>query len=613
MKVGYAGVVLLLIGVVVISGCVNQGMGSQAILDVAKSSPQIQEFLSEHPNATIKITHWDNESVLANITDIRNLCGNQMKVKEYYKLEMESENISAVSWIDVGNQVVDCAIVKGKEEVSPSPQPPVPPSGGTGGGGTSGGTAPSVPGTGNGTGGVAPNISVNCSTAWIKVEPPIFSLGVGGYASVGVINTGLANDLTITSASLYVNGSVYSATNLPLSDLDVGNSRYVKFENISIRRCPNVKVVVEINCEGVIGTFEGSPTICAPDCDDAKIEAQIYIKPGNETMGSAIALVKNVGYTDLYLKSAVLYNKAGRGFLASEINSNDLNIGETYPIVFNTIPGDFHVSVPECGDFSGVEITTNCPEASGTFRPTPVCVAKMRNAINNTCKRLYGDGYFTYVDHKLYSDGTFWLRIKNGNKTLLSGSSKIFPPTSTAVGIINISCPSCYYSDNHTAQILPGEIVDEYWYARYLFPLYPLTNVLPTDTPYMYSMNLDSDTFQCIGVTEDRGVNECIGAIASEVKSFNATNGTLGIIIRNLKSTINLSDISIGIEYSSTPFSRTYKLKDLGGGDPLGPLSVTGVSIATNDTRCPDTIKVVSATCSDYPQVKNRSAGEIPC
>jgi len=106
---------------------------------------------------------------------------------------------------------------------------------------------------------------------------------------------------------------------------------------------------------------------------------------------------------------------------------------------------------------------------------------------------------------------------------------------------------------------------------------------------------------------------ECIGALDAEVKSFDSGTGSIGLIVRNLKATINLSDIKIGIEYSSAPFGRTYNVKDLGGTDPLEPLGVTGVSIATGDTRCPDKITIVSVTCDKYSQEKRKSAREIPC
>ena len=107
---------------------------------------------------------------------------------------------------------------------------------------------------------------------------------------------------------------------------------------------------------------------------------------------------------------------------------------------------------------------------------------------------------------------------------------------------------------------------------------------------------------------------ECIGSLDAEIKSFNSATGVIGLVVRNLKTSINLTDITIGIEYSSAPYSRSYKLKDLAGGkDPLGALEVSGVDITTTDTRCPDKIRVIASNCPDFPQEKTRIARDIPC
>jgi hypothetical protein len=100
---------LLIIGAVLVSGCTTIEGGS--VLDIAKTSPQVQEFLEQYPDASIKATYWNSESVSGIIEDIRIECGSQMEVKDYYKVEISSSDSDLVAWVDEANRRVDCVVI----------------------------------------------------------------------------------------------------------------------------------------------------------------------------------------------------------------------------------------------------------------------------------------------------------------------------------------------------------------------------------------------------------------------------------------------------------------------------------------------------------------------
>ena len=107
-------VLLPLIAILFISGCIS-GFDPEAI---ARSSPIINDFLDEHPNAELRITHFTAEQAANILDDIRADCDNeQIQAKEYYRVTINdpSSGLSAVAWIDAENQLVDCALRHGIE------------------------------------------------------------------------------------------------------------------------------------------------------------------------------------------------------------------------------------------------------------------------------------------------------------------------------------------------------------------------------------------------------------------------------------------------------------------------------------------------------------------
>lgn len=107
--------ILSLIGVVLLSGCVNDN-GEVNITPIARNLPQVQQFLSEHPNADITAVLVPAEVINGAISDIREECGEWMKIEDYYKVVIKEGAINSTLWLNKTDYSVICAIQYGTEE-----------------------------------------------------------------------------------------------------------------------------------------------------------------------------------------------------------------------------------------------------------------------------------------------------------------------------------------------------------------------------------------------------------------------------------------------------------------------------------------------------------------
>jgi hypothetical protein len=106
-------VLSLLLLVLLSSGCLN--LDPQAM---ALANPMIKEFLDEHPNADIKITHFSAEDSESILEQIRADCENEyIGAKEFYKVNIEDPDTDfyAVVWVDWESKIVECAWKAGAE------------------------------------------------------------------------------------------------------------------------------------------------------------------------------------------------------------------------------------------------------------------------------------------------------------------------------------------------------------------------------------------------------------------------------------------------------------------------------------------------------------------
>jgi eight-cysteine-cluster-containing protein len=95
------------------SGCT--GLDPTAL---ATSNSMIQQFLDEHPNAQIKVTHFTAEQSKNMIDQIRKDCDNPyVDEKEFYRVNVTDPdtNFYATVWIDWSTQTVECVFKVGTE------------------------------------------------------------------------------------------------------------------------------------------------------------------------------------------------------------------------------------------------------------------------------------------------------------------------------------------------------------------------------------------------------------------------------------------------------------------------------------------------------------------
>ncbi len=97
--------------IILSSGCLN--LDPQAL---ALANPMIKEFLEEHPNADIKITHFSAEQAEGILDSIRADCENEyIGAKEFYRVNITDPdtNFYAVVWVDWESKNVECAVKTG--------------------------------------------------------------------------------------------------------------------------------------------------------------------------------------------------------------------------------------------------------------------------------------------------------------------------------------------------------------------------------------------------------------------------------------------------------------------------------------------------------------------
>lgn len=108
MEIGKCILIFLIFSVILISGC----LGNDAILNIAKSSPEVQDFLSEYPDAQINVRLLKEESVQQDNDFIMHCSGS--KSSDYYKITLTDEESGLNSFVFVDQEKgVICAFKEG--------------------------------------------------------------------------------------------------------------------------------------------------------------------------------------------------------------------------------------------------------------------------------------------------------------------------------------------------------------------------------------------------------------------------------------------------------------------------------------------------------------------
>ena len=113
--------ILLLIPAIIIAGCVGTP-GGQDITPILKSLPMIEQFLKEHPNADIQVVYLDANAIQSQISQIREMCGEQFQVAAYYRAIYTEGSIKLTIYLDPNNYKPVCI----KKEGSEPDEPPAP-------------------------------------------------------------------------------------------------------------------------------------------------------------------------------------------------------------------------------------------------------------------------------------------------------------------------------------------------------------------------------------------------------------------------------------------------------------------------------------------------------
>ncbi|WP_319506910.1 hypothetical protein [uncultured Methanolobus sp.] len=92
----------ILLVAVLISGCAE----NTDITSAVEQLPQIQQFMEEHPDATITVTYWSEEEIAEIQDELSQDFGKTVTPKAMYKAVVSSGDIVSITWIDAGTQIV---------------------------------------------------------------------------------------------------------------------------------------------------------------------------------------------------------------------------------------------------------------------------------------------------------------------------------------------------------------------------------------------------------------------------------------------------------------------------------------------------------------------------
>jgi len=115
-----------IIAVIVVSGC-------STIADptsVANLNPVVNQFLKEHPNADVRITHYSADEASNVINQIASDCGKTTIIPvEFYLVNITdtATGLYITSWINWKDKFVECAVKRGTNEAGVTPTPPTNP------------------------------------------------------------------------------------------------------------------------------------------------------------------------------------------------------------------------------------------------------------------------------------------------------------------------------------------------------------------------------------------------------------------------------------------------------------------------------------------------------
>lgn len=118
----------VLMMVLVTSGCVNTAvLGGNRPEDLAKSLPEVQNFLSSHPDSELTVSYISDGHIRSNISKMTYRCGPYFKITNYWKIEFNDPFSPATLTVWLEKDTSQLACLYGEGVDSPPPVIPEPP------------------------------------------------------------------------------------------------------------------------------------------------------------------------------------------------------------------------------------------------------------------------------------------------------------------------------------------------------------------------------------------------------------------------------------------------------------------------------------------------------
>lgn len=102
---------ILVLSVLAVSGCIS----GISLEDIANMSGEVKEFLGQYPEADVATSFFKSEYVEGIIGQIREDCGKQMEITDYWKVNVHdpSANLTLTVFIEAESRQAVCVIKKG--------------------------------------------------------------------------------------------------------------------------------------------------------------------------------------------------------------------------------------------------------------------------------------------------------------------------------------------------------------------------------------------------------------------------------------------------------------------------------------------------------------------
>ncbi|MDD5417687.1 MAG: hypothetical protein PHW96_02245 [Candidatus Nanoarchaeia archaeon] len=101
----------ILTSAILVAGCTSENINS-----VIKALPQVKDFLSQYSDADFSVVYWNAEYTQNHLSEILELCGKTIDVKDYYYAVISGENTSMKLWVDKDTYDIACLIKETSKE-----------------------------------------------------------------------------------------------------------------------------------------------------------------------------------------------------------------------------------------------------------------------------------------------------------------------------------------------------------------------------------------------------------------------------------------------------------------------------------------------------------------